>query len=405
MKILMIIFFTTLTIISTNCIADTIPDINNILNKLIKKGYENISVGLRNDTLFIVYENRVYRWEAMAMVDIIESAMPLIKNNEIVCLICLKRGIPVISGILSKAHYLKYIRGETTQDEFSASVQINYDVSQCKKNAGDNPSFNKFDIIVHPQIHAQFGNFSDPLKSQVNIAPAMNISFWKGMNITTQVIFPLQNDLDKEGDNIRPGLLTINQTLRLPSAIFSSITVGYFTKNRYGIDIETRKFTNNGKISLSIRCGYTGNASVLAGRWTYSEVDLFTWFADAGYRYAEYDLTIKAGYGRFMDKDEGWRFDIYRQFGEVNIGFYAINSGDVLNGGFNFSIPIPPRRYSTKHLLRIWPASSFAWEYRAKGLPEKGKIYETDNGMEEYLNNLNPDYIKKQIINKLAIYH
>jgi hypothetical protein len=403
MKIVMIFIFTTLTIISINCIADTIPDINEIRNKLIKKGYENISVGLRNDTLFIVYENRVYRLEAIAMVDIIESTMTLLEDKEVLFFICLKRGVPIISVIISKANYLRFIREEICSDEFSESVQMSYNLNHCKNINGDNPSFNKFDLIVHPQIHAQFGNFSDPIESQVNIAPAMNIFFWKGMNLTTQVIFPLQNDLEKKGDYVRPGLLTINQTIRLPYNIFSSLTAGYFTIDRYGIDLETRKFVNSGKISLGVRCGYTGNASVLAGRWIYSEVNLFTCFADASYRYAKYDLTLKAGYGRFIDKDEGWRIDAYRQFGEVSIGFFALHTDGELNGGFNFSIPLPPRKYLTKHLIRIRPASSFAWEYRAKGLPEEGKIYSTGNSPDEYLNNLNPDYIKKLLVNKLTI--
>jgi len=388
--------------LSTNCVADTIPDLNDIRNKLIKMGYENVSADFTNDTLYLCYENRVYRWEAIAMAEITKQTMLQLADNKILCLICLKRGIPIISGIINKAIYQQYIKGEISKDEFSRTVHVSYGLYPFKKGAGRNPSFNKFDLVVHPQIHAQFGNYSDPLESQVNVAPALNISLWPGMNLTAQVIIPLQNDLEKAGDYVRPGLLTLNQTIRLPFNIFTTGTAGYFTRNRYGIDLETRKFTNNGKFSLGIRCGCTGEASVVDGRWTYTEADLLTWFADASYRYAGYDLTVKAGYGRFIDKDKGWRFDVYRQFGEISIGFYAIRSGDVLNGGFNFSVPLPPRRYSTRHFIRIRPAGSFSWEYRGKGLPGEGKIYATENGINEYSNSLNPDYIKKLIVNRLA---
>ncbi len=402
MRINLIIAITLSTVLSTICIADTIPNITDIRNKLTNLGYENVSAGFANDTLYLGYENRVYRWEAVAMAEITDQTMRQLSDSTILCLIGHKKGIPVITCVISKSAYLQYINGEINRDEFSTAVKVSYYQHQYLRTTLKNPSFNKFDIVVHPQFHAQFGNFSDPLESQVNIAPALNVSLWHGMNLTAQVIIPLQNDLEKAGDYIRPGLLTLTQTLRLPFNIFTSATAGYFTRNRYGIDLETRKFTNNGKVSAGFRIGCTGEASVMDGRWTYTEASLLTWFADASYRWARYDLTFRAGYGRFLDKDKGWRFDVYRQLGEISIGFYGIRSGGVLNGGFNFKVPLPPRRYSTKHSIRIRPAGNFAWEYRGKGLPREGKVYATDNGMDEYSDNLNPDYLKKLIVNKLV---
>ena len=388
------------------CLPDSIPDTKSIINALSNKGYENLFAIVSEDTIYIAYENRKYRWECKAIIDIIHTLIPLSESCKELCIIPQYMGIPIIQITINIGKYLEFIKGKTLADNLMNSIHISFDIDnfqkQLKNKPVNNPSFNKLDIVIHPQFRAQFGNYSDPLESQINISPAINVSFWKGMKLTTQIIFPLQNDLEKEGDYIRPGLLTINQMFRLPLNSFGSVSVGYFTKNRYGANLETKKFLLNGKIALGLNLGYTGFANVMKGRWTYSEIDLLTWNADIAYRYAKYDLALKLGYGSYLNKDKGFRFDFYRQFGEVSIGFFAIKSNGVLNGGFNFCIPIPPRKYNTKRIVRIRPASYFNWQYRAKGLPKEGRTFKADNSISGLLDNLNPNYIKKQLIKLLT---
>jgi Exopolysaccharide biosynthesis protein YbjH len=376
-----------------------------IMTCLKNAGYENLKVVSKQDTLFVCFENRKYRWDIKAIAEVLSLVMPKMEQNLVLSMIPLKRGLPILKFSIPVKQYWRFVRGEIPSGKFMGSLNVSYNIDL--KNiyqasvSPSNPTFNKFDIVVHPQIRAQFGNYSDPIESQINIAPAINVSFWKGMDLTTQIIFPLQNDLKKEGDYIRPGLLTINQLIRLPLNSFASVSAGYFTKNRYGANLETRKYFLNGKIALGLSCGYTGFVKVLDGRWAYSEVDLLSWDANVAYRYARYDLTVKLGYASYLNEDKGWRFDFYRQFGEVNIGFYALKTEGVLNGGFNFIIPIPPRKYNTKRIVRIRSASSFAWEYRAKGLTDNGRAYQTGNELDRLFMFYNPDYIKKQLIIQL----
>lgn len=390
------------------CFSYTNPHVDEIIVALTNKGYENLYVTVSQDTIYIAYENRKYRWSCKAMIDIIRTVIPLSENSKKLCLVTQVNGIPILQIIFNIDKYNDFISGKISQEDFGNSIHASFDIGdfqrQLKYLNRNNSSFNKVDIVIHPQIRAQFGNYSDPVESRINIAPAINVSFWKGMNLTTQVIFPLQNDLGKEGNYIRPGLLTINQLIKLPSSSFASITAGYFTNNRYGINLELNKFFLEGKFAFGANLGYTSHASVLDGRWNYSEVELFSWFTDIAYRNATYDLTLKFGYGSFINKDKGWRFDMYRQFGEICIGFYGMKTNGVLNGGFNFIIPIPPRKYNSKRMIRVRPASYFAWEYRAKGLPDEGKSYDTGSDQDKLLMFYNPDYIKNEIVKQIIIY-
>lgn len=366
-------------------------------------GYENVRVNRRNDTLFIGLENRVWRWEPRAAAEILKLVMPGVDTNAVVSLTLLRTGIPVTTVIVSHKQYDNLLAGRVPTAVFADSVVALLSDRGYRASLGHlrpvNPSFNKFDVVVIPQLHTQFGNYIQPLEIQFNVAPAVKISFLKGMSLTAQVIFPLYNNLigDPEGNTIRPGLVVISQAFRLPYQFFTTVSAGYFTRNRYGLNGEIQKFLFNGKMAVGATLGYTGPIQLLEGRFTYTPVDVFTWFCDASWRFARYDLTIRAGYGGFIGRDQGWRVDVGRQFGEVSIGFFAMQTSGLVNGGFNFIVPLPPRKQNTKNSIRLRPASYVPWEYRAKGLNSYGRMFTTGSGTEELMFNMNPDDIKKQI--------
>jgi len=391
--------------LSILCFPDSNPNIKSITNALTNKGYENLCVYTSDDTIYIAYENRKYRWESMALVEIIQAVIPYSENSKELSIVIQLRGIPIIQVLLNINKINDYTSGKILMEEFRESIHASYIINNFKQRIKNNPqnnsSFNKFDVVIHPHIRAQFGDYNNPVKLQLNIAPSVNVSLWKGMKLTTQVILPLYNEFEEEGDYIRPGLLTINQLIQLPLNTFASINIGHFTNERYGINLDLKKFFLQGKLSIGGNIGYTGYASMLRGSWTYSEINLVSWFTNFAYRNAKYDLTIQFGYGSFIANDQGWRFDMYRQFGEINIGFYGMKTDGVINGGFNFIIPIPPRKNPTKRMVRIRPASYFAWEYRAKAHPEHGNVYDTGSELFKTSMYFNPDYIKNNIIQQL----
>ena len=374
-----------------------------------QKGYENIRVTYRNDTIFLGLENRVWRWESRAVAEIFKLVMPGVDTNAVVSLTLLRTGIQLTTVIVSRKQYDNLLNGRMSAEVFADSVVAQSSDRGYRATVGHlkstNRSFNKFDVIFIPQLLVQFGNFHHPLEIQFNVAPEVEITFLKGMSLTAQVIFPIYNNLigDRQGNTIRPGLVVLSQTFRLPYQFFSSVSAGHFTRDRYGLSGEIVKLLFNGKMSVDATLGYTGQVQLLEGMFTYTPINVVTWFCNASWRFARYDLTIRAGYGGFIGRDQGFRVDVERQFNEVSIGFFAMRTGGVVNGGFNFTVPLPPRRYGTKNHIRVRPASYAPWEYRAKGLPSYGRSFTTGSGTGELLFNMNPDYIRtqlgKQIIN------
>ena len=94
-------------------------------------------------------------------------------------------------------------------------------------------------------------------------------------------------------------------------------------------------------------------------------------------------------YTHLLAGDIGVRADMTRHFRRTSIGFYIMkNDYDNLDGGFHFSILIPPMKYKRKR-VRVTPAKYFNMEYKAAGLFYNGKSYKTNPGQ-------NKDVYKRQ---------
>jgi hypothetical protein len=374
-----------------------------ISSLLSSNGFENIRTIARNDTLFVALENRVWRWDPRGAAEALRVVVPSAGSSRVISVTFLRTGIPITTLVVPVSAYDSLIAGTMPAERFAGEAMALLSDrswrSALRPLKPVRPSFCKFDVSVIPQLKAQFGNFDGPLEFQFNIAPAVQISFLRGMTFTGQVIFPVYSNLpdDPEGNTIRPGIVTLSQSFRLPSQVFTTLSAGYFTRNRYGLAGDARKYLFNGRLSAGVALGVTGEIRLVEGVFNYSSLDRFTWFCDAAWRWARYDLTLGAGYGGFLNGDEGWRADLSRQFGEVSIGFFAMVTGGMVNGGFNFRVPLPPRKYGTKNHIRLRPPSDVAWEYRAKGLPAYGRTFSPGTSAGEMLYELNPDYLRTHV--------
>jgi hypothetical protein len=378
---------------------------DSLKSQLIQKGFENVAVVLADRQIIVTYENRIYRHEVRGIQEVLRLVLPLAKETMAIILIPQNRKIPLGAITVPVNGRQTLSNGHSSNDDFASAMHVAFDVDSIWRKIKAIPQANssswKFEIVVHPQFKAQFGNYDDPVKSQANLAPEISAFFLKGMSLSAQLIIPLQNELEQEGNDWRPGLLTLNQTFRLPRNYFLSATMGYFTQQRYGFDLEIKKYFINGKASLGANVGYTGYASYLKGAWYYSTIDVLTTLIDAEYRVAPFDLIMRATYGKFLYQDRGGRLDILRQFGEVDIGFFVSKTQIGTNGGFNFAIPIFPPKYLPTGSLRIRPAPYFPWEYRYWGIWESGASgyrYKTGNRLGDFMKRIIPDYVKNQFL-------
>lgn len=372
-----------------------------VIQRLTDGGFENLSVTVRGDTVWVLAENRRYRFDPRGYATLAGLVMPMLKEYQVLGVVMLRRGIPSGQFTISKTTWEKGRRGDIPEKSFAGSIMVttamDKKVARLARTGLQRTAWNKIDLVIYPQVKIQLGNLDDPFKSQFNLAPAVELQFMRGMHFMAQVIVPLQNDLEPGGNTVRPGIVALSQTVRLPNDHYVMVSGGYFTRDRYGINAEWMKSLFNGRVLLGLTSGVTGYAGLREGRMQYGEVDLVTFFGDAAYRWSKYDLTIRAGAGRFVDGGYGWRADMSRQFREVTIGFFALQTEGFLNGGFTFRIPLPPGRYGTKGTFRVRPEDYFDYEYRAKGLSGAGKYFSSGTTLTELFYHIQPGFLQSEI--------
>jgi len=154
----------------------------------------------------------------------------------------------------------------------------------------------------------------------------------------------------------------------------------------------------NGDMILNLNLGTTSIAS-FSGMTKLYYYDAFkiTGSASIEYRIPAYDLTLGITAGKFLMGDESFRFDINREFNEIEIGFFAIRSRDgISNGGINISIPLFPSHYWKPAAVRLKSDEIFYWSYLVKSDSDQliGLRYNTGSRLGIYNKKLNPSFIR-----------
>ncbi|MGK9476553.1 hypothetical protein [Melioribacter sp. OK-6-Me] len=377
-----------------------------MVKELSRRGFENISASVVGTRISIAYENRLYRFNVDGLFEVMNIIKDY-KGYDMVVITMLNNKIPMLEVKYNNRLFYSVMEGTTDWSDFEKSLIISYTSVNFERDTENQSDF-RTDLTIHPGFKGQFGDYDNPVRAQVNIIPELRTSWWKGMELNIQTIIPIYNEFKGEGDYIRPGIVSLGQTLKISETTFFTSTIGYFTENRYGTDFSMMKVFNNGNIILRGNAGYTGYLSIYQNKYYYSDLYLFTYNISMKYRINKYDLTVGVTTGKFLYKDKSIRLDINRQFGETELGFFAVRSYDGnTNGGFNFSIPIFPSKYSTPSFFRIRTAENFRWEYRVKGEISSlvGMTYNTGNYFEKEFYSYNPAFIKNELKKKLISNH
>ena len=381
-----------------------VPDrTRKVSEKLVAVGFENVKAVQTEDDLSVCIEDNIFRWNVTGIRIALDSITKYADPKARLSLYILEKEIPQIVVMVPISAWYNYRNGLYSAARIFDVLQVAYPVegrwNTLKQGPSFNPSINKIDWVLYPQFGLQNTLLSQIYEVQLNIAPAIEISLWKGMLFTGQAIFPIVNQLGYEGDFIRPGFVTLLQEFRLPHQWFGRTTIGNFNANRYGSDLSISHPLRNDRWNIGLNAGITGSSHFYDGQWVTGNLNTLTWFVKAGYFDPGFNLQFDLSYGRYLNHDYGFRADCTRHFGETTVGFYAMYSGGERNGGFHFSIPLPPYKRNRNHTLRAESPRYFDWEYNAGTEFYYGRYYEirpNENRSERWYN---PLFIKSELLN------
>ena len=392
-----------------------------VVKKLSDMGFENVRSFSRDNRVFVALEDNLYRWEVDAIVTALDTIAANTNPEMQISVYMLKNDIPKLEIKVPAKLWLQYRSGQITKAGLSNALLVGYSIDEdwnyLKSKIGSNPNVNKIDFVVYPQFAIQNRLLTQFYEIQLNLAPAVEVSLWKGMLFTGQIVFPLKNDLEvldvkenvdyrsrnflyesHEGDYIQPGFVTISQDIRFPHQWLGNLTIGKFNAHRYGINGQVNHSFKGNQWSIAGNAGLTGSSHFLQGQWVTGSMNTFTWRVIAGYFYPAFNLCIDLSYGSYLNNDKGFRIDCSRHFGSTTIGFYAMHTGVDSNGGFKFTVPFPTAKRNRKHTLRVTTPKYFDSDYNAGYAVYYGKDYETRPNENQSEHFDNPIYIKNNLI-------
>ena len=388
--------------------------------ELVEKGFENVVWGENDQERVYVVENSAYRLSGVgigvALDEIQRHGLP--KDGKMCRLIVLDNNVPVIS-LLCNTEGLD--GREISRRDWNASYDLGEAWELVKGKRRENSSLFKVDILVYPEFSFRNSRFSVPYEVRLNLNPTVQVSLWRGGKATAQLVVPVVNDYGYKYASVRPGYLTLSQSVRLPYNIFLTGTVGFFNNNRFGADAAAEYHLKNGRFWVDGRISYTWWGEW--GEWEFRDGKMenihpfrfgyskegdrrMTGQLGVNYYWAKYDTQFALRGESFLGGDCGVRFDMIRHFRYCSIGFYGtyIPSdwwNDGINAGFRFQINLPPYKYRRKgYVPRVMPSRNWGFSYNAAGAFVYGQRFRA-NIDDNISNNIkyNPLYVKSEILN------
>ena len=361
---------------------------------LRQMGMENIREVADPEGVYLCWEDPVYRGPIRGLAEILRTLAvqeDLVQDTH---LVILENGLPQILVKVSAADWADYREERISWADFVNRLLLTYETDDVMRRFSgtktEHRSAGRVDFVVYPQLQLR-NSWLDKMQ------------LWKGASFTGQVIFPIWNNMVGEMDYIRAGILTLRQEIRLPKRWMASLTVGNFTQQRIGADLQFTWRTANDRWLLGARGGLTGASVVQEGRWQVSRWERLSGAVWGRYFEPHYQLELELTAERYIYGDYGARLDCVRHFGETTVGLFAMVSGGEANGGFSFSVPLPRKKRMQRKAVRIRLPEYWGLTYEAQSGNEYaerrlGRRYQTDPVVSRTNRFYNPDYVRKQLM-------
>lgn len=380
------------------------------VDELVRMGFENVSWAEDEEERVYVLENTAYRIDGIGIGKAIDLIQKYGLPQDKVCrLIILNNNVPMIS-LCCNAGGDK----EITRHDWNVSYDLGDSWELVKGEKRQNSSLYKVDFLVYPSFSFRNVRLSVMYEFQINVSPAMEVSLWKGSKLSAQLVIPVLNQYSYLYDDVRPGMITLSQTVRLPYNTFLTGTVGIFSGERWGADMKVEHFFRNERFSVDARVSYTGWGRW--GEWVYGEnihpfkfgydkhSMIFTGSIGGSYYIPKHNLQLSVHGEKYLREELGIRFDMIRHFRYCSIGFYGMKvedaGNDGYNAGFRFQVTLPPYKYKRRgYVPRVQLSRNMGLSYNAGNEFIYGKSFKaqaSDNISEE--NRFNPYYIKSELL-------
>lgn len=372
--------------------------------KLAELGMENIRTAHSEKGVAVAFEDRAFRSSYEGVGRAVKAALEgMTESGELRMAVMDANGLPQLEICLDKELVEAYRRKEASLHDVFGRMQLSCatdgTLALLKGTETEQKSAWQPDLVVYPHLFLENTSFDRLYKYAIALAPAIEMPLWKGAELTAQVILPIVGNQKGELKQVRPGVVALKQGFYLKKNWTLSVTAGQFTNHRLGGMADVKWRNDNGRWEVGAKAGLTVFSIFVDREWSITRKPKLDARVYGRVYVPRWNTELTGEAVRFVYGDYGVKGSAVRHFGECTVGLYALYTDSHVNGGFNFAIPLPGRKYNRWKGMRIKPADYFTYEYGVVSWGEYvdknlGVSYTTATGENRTRGFYQPEYIR-----------
>lgn len=213
-----------------------------------------------------------------------------------------------------------------------------------------------------PDPSIRFGYFDDPVQSKINLLLGTDLILFRGASVFSSLKLPFINNLDNEGLSPTIGPTFFNYFGKFDSKNFFQISSGIFFNNRYGIDLQYIYNDLSKPWSLGFRFAQSGFYFAPKGGVFFNPPNDEMILINMDYLFSN-RITVSLEGGQFLGLDRGLKVRFFKQYKNMELGFFGAYTNAGSNGGFSFMVPLLPRKIIRSKGFEFRGHEGFRWEY------------------------------------------
>ena len=365
---------------------------------LQEHGFENLQEFYKEDQYTLFYEDNLYRFPADGLYQVLELINISTKASNAKVVI-LNKGVPIVEMRFTSRDYAKLKTKNSTIEDFLSVATIDFTDEKYNTEKTLNNSYFKTDLSLRFQLDYALGNFDNPIRQRVNFQPYLSTDLSKGVNFETYYNVPEFDDLGYKEPQV--GLLRLSNDFKIDKSSFLNFNFGFFTFNRLGITTNYLKFLYKDKLRMNIHLGLTRFGRLNKDLILYYDLNTdlrLDFFSDLTYRINKYDMDLTFRYGSYILGDVGYTAQIRRFSGQRFIGLFYKKTNYGTMVGFDFSLPLPIRKYGRKLPVRAKFYDRFYLPYNYRSDTEVGLLYYQGDNIISRMTDYFPEILKKGVL-------
>ena len=349
------------------------------LDILLDIGLENLVEIHEIDSYYLTYENNRYRYEGDALIAVMEAIIipPEVKK---VILLIQNRGIGISRVSFTLENFSALKAGTLSSKVFADKAKFSFNVddliTKFDEHEKMNSSYFKVEAIVGLDVEYELGNFDNAVRQKINFQPEIFSVLGKGAVISGRYNFPTFNEIDNQTSFLQ--LARITQDIRWKDNVFLNLNFGFSTRNRYGLNTRLDRYLGSEKLRLRFDFGVTKELYLDQNVDLVIKNNINTFNMSGGiiYRWNRFDTDFSFRYGSFLVGDTGFKAYMRRQFDEVFVGLFLNSTSFGKIAGFDFRVPLSPKRHMKNKGVRIRTKDYFSLDYNYR--------YDSDIALEAF---------------------